>query len=313
MFRGVRPATIALGLVAVIQVAASQATSATKPIFPSNSDKKQTNATNAPPVIPWSGLQTDAERIARALEIRNTREGDIAEKTRADQNLSAQQKMADAAHATVIVASVEAFITLVGVMLVGWTLYHTKRAADEAKRAADAAHKQIVVTTAASEDQLRPYVHVSGMRYFFEAQGPNGKHAIAEITNGGQTPATYVEIGAICRASRPNQLDRIVPSNIEYTSWSAVGRQPITARFVPAQIQDAVTSCFDDQTRETKLFIVGKIKYADVFGCEYESEFIYFVSGVPGYDPSGIQMSRATGKVSTFRITKSPDTGMTAV
>ncbi|HVV65390.1 MAG TPA: hypothetical protein VHC42_07960 [Rhizomicrobium sp.] len=312
MSKGFRPATIALALASAMQVSAAQAITTTKLSIAGNSDKKQTNATTAPPVIPWSGFQTDAERIARALEVRNVREGDIAEKTRADQNLSAQQKMADAAHATVIVASVEAFITLVGVILVGWTLYHTKRAADEAKRAADAAHKQIAITTTASEDQLRPYVHVSGMRYFFEAQGPNGKHATAEITNGGQTPATYVEIGAVCRAAKPDQLDRMVPSNIEYTSWSAVGRQPITARFVPAQIQDAVTTCFGDQTRETKLFIIGKIKYADVFGCEYESEFIYFVSGVPGYDTSGIQMSRATGKLSTFRITKSPDIEVTA-
>ena len=80
-----------------------------------------------------SRLQSDVSRIARALEEANRHPGAAAEIQRAKENLKAQQDTAKWAAWMLLVGSVEAGITFIGVVLVGFTLAATRKAAGAAR------------------------------------------------------------------------------------------------------------------------------------------------------------------------------------
>src|SRR5258706_6625067 len=112
----------------VNQNAAPQTTAAPKNQIP----------TNLPPPFP-PAVQADIARIAKALESPNADPNAAAKERREIDDLKAQQDMAGWAGIMAGIAGFEAFITLTGVILVGYTLAATRAAAREAKRASDAA------------------------------------------------------------------------------------------------------------------------------------------------------------------------------
>ncbi len=93
-------------------------------------------------------------------------------------------------------------VTFMGIVLIGFTLFHTKRAADfaghmvdEAKATTQAAKESIKSTRISAERQLRAYVSIDIERMRF-----NPKSRKFEINylikNVGQTPAHNVQFGA---------------------------------------------------------------------------------------------------------------------
>ena len=187
MSRGYWLPAVALGLI----LTAAQAAPVKNAVRPNgNASQAQGQPVSASPPVSLTAIERNTDRVAKALEAQNTRESSAEENKRARENLEAQQKMANAASATVVVASVEATITLVGVLLVGWTLYHTRRAANEAKRAADAANKTVAQSEIFSKQDLRAYLGVEKMRVKSEV-GQKIRLRVP-IKNWGKTPARRI-------------------------------------------------------------------------------------------------------------------------
>ncbi|HEV2561185.1 MAG TPA: hypothetical protein VGT78_03500 [Rhizomicrobium sp.] len=92
------------------------------------------------PQIP-TALQADIDSIANTLKAENARAESKDEKQYASRYLKTQKHMAKWAGWMLVIAGIEAAITLIGVVLVGLTLKAARDSAREAQRAANAAEK----------------------------------------------------------------------------------------------------------------------------------------------------------------------------
>ncbi|WP_344185384.1 hypothetical protein, partial [Microbacterium flavum] len=151
------------------------------------------NATQTSP----SSLAPDLKRIAGALEAEARKPPSDYER----RNVEAQEMVAAWTPWIAIVATLEMFITAAGVILVGFTLYHTKRAADasrdaadEAKRASNAAEKSIKVARDVGRAQVRAYLGFDVISGDIAPGRPIKFHVRA--TNHGQSPAIDVAIAS---------------------------------------------------------------------------------------------------------------------
>jgi len=187
MFRRYWLPAIALGLI----LSAAQGAPVKNAARPhSDAAQAQTQPVSGAPPVARTAIDHNADRIAKALEAQNAREGSKEEDQRARDNLQAQQKMANAAASTVVVAAIEASLTLIGICLVGWTLYHTKRAAD-------AAHEAVKETRSIGQAQVRAYLSCVGAHYeIFEG---NIMFFVPRFKNTGASPASEIVVtGQVC-------------------------------------------------------------------------------------------------------------------
>ena len=240
-------------------------------------------------------VQNDLQRIARALEAANSKQQASDEKYRAEQDLHDQNEMARWAKWMFWDGIGETILTIIGVFLIWRTLIHTRKGAE-------AAASQVRIMRDASEDQLRPYVFISAAEYWWQ---DSRKFIRATCTNGGQTPATYIEIGCFSKAvDHVAHFARPIHNDLHYVSWSAVERDSESVQILPATIEADTATVKAAGFGKMQLFVLGRVKYGDVFGNEYESEFVYFIND-PRYNAiAGHKMSRATGKRVTFVMTK---------
>jgi hypothetical protein len=100
-----------------------------------------------------------------------------------------------------VAATASVVLTFVGIILIGWTLYHTKRAAtaavdmvDEAKATTRAADETVKVTRDIGQAQVRAYLHITGIA--FGVRSDRKIFVGVKIKNVGQSPAHYTHFVA---------------------------------------------------------------------------------------------------------------------
>jgi hypothetical protein len=149
-----------------------------------------------------------------------------------------------------------------------------------------------------SEHQLRPYVNVSGAEY----QWSTDFRVTLECTNSGQSPATFFDVGCVGAVRETGDTSGLtIPSDLDYNTWASLGagcRETVGIRRedCPALVREVMES-----GGKKRLLILGRVRYGDVFGNEYESEFIYFAAQI---DVNRVvKMSRATGRLKTYHKT----------
>ena|SRR5579872_4909257 len=79
-------------------------------------------------------VQADIERIAKALESANAERNSPQERRRAEENLETQREIAFWGKVIAGIAAFQAAVTLLGVVLVGFALAATRRAANAAEK-----------------------------------------------------------------------------------------------------------------------------------------------------------------------------------
>jgi len=290
MFRSYWLSVIAIGLALTAYAQAAPIKNASGSA--SRASETQTQSEAPTPAVPWASLQNDAERIAKALEAKNANDSSAEEDQRARDNLEAQQKMADAAHATVVVAILETCITLIGVLLVGWALYHTKRADDEAKRAADAARDSIAQSETFGRQELRAYVFVTAKT--LDLIGETTARVKVVFRNGGATPAYSISakfavwtqgVNGQNKTFAPTDGSEVPPFTLgpscEFSIWHIVD---ITSENL-ALIRG----------RWLGIFVGGEVTYSDAFQDKHRTTFEYYMSG-PSIDDEDRSMSYYEGK-----------------
>jgi hypothetical protein len=191
------------------------------------------------------------------------------------------------------------------------SLFFTGWAAYAASRAARAAEDSLKISRESSENQIRPYVHASAANFIWDGLGAR---VIVEVFNSGQTPAAYFEIGAVSRACQRGSSENIkIPTDLIYKRWTVLGGgkpktvviHDVTAEKPPDHfLIDARLTL--DAKGQSNFFILGRIKYGDVFGNEYETEFSFFVNDTrPTNDQAGgRQMMAPPGSFHAFCMTK---------
>lgn len=133
------------------------------------------------------------------------------ESSTAEKDLVAQERMAIAAERLVELTLGQIVLGVVGALLLGWTLWETR--------------KVVRVTDDAGIAQIRAYLSVKGVSLYSKFEAPHGEpqrrnvhltHS-ARIVNNGQTQAQNVRlVGDITLAgSYPNDQDRLVLRNYD--------------------------------------------------------------------------------------------------
>lgn len=180
-----RRGLIAVALIGSMAVGAAAQPTSENSHAPSNADQGYGKPQGEAPVALISVIERDIKRIAKALEAQNADENSREEKNRLQQNLDAQKKMANWAGKMFWVGISESAITLLGIILVGFTLRATKRAALAAEDA-------VIETRRIGEAQVRAYVDIDKaavtFRYDFV---PGEAFPLIAISakNSGQSPA----------------------------------------------------------------------------------------------------------------------------
>lgn len=209
-----------------------------------------------------------------------------------------------------IATAFSAMFTGIGVILIAFTLKYTKDTLTEAKAATKAANDTVTVTRQIGEDQLRPYVHISAARFYWDHIGPR---AIVSCQNSGQTPATFFEIRFHTRAIPVGDEREFIqpPDDVKPLPWPAMGGNCTDTAGLHNEQLAAEADIASRGSPFMNLFIFGVVRYGDIGGAEYESQFAYYSSGIGRTDVGSthkpVTMIRPTGKLKSFVMVKKPD------
>ena len=225
--------------------------------------------------LPLAGIHHNADRTAKPLKSNNAGDRRTKEDERAQEDLDAQKQMATAASNAVIVGGIEAFITFIGVLLVGWTLYHTKRAADaardaakEAKRASDTASDGLVQSEEQMQREMRAYVAVEpgGINWLIGRDDAIG-HVV--LRNVGKLPASEVYLLAHMKiAPRQNFVFTAPeePNIVQRTVQPGATMTQGTYKYLP--VNDVIQS-------GNYIFVYGIAYYRDGFNKRRYTRFCH--------------------------------------
>jgi hypothetical protein len=198
-------------------------------------------------------------------------EEDQAEADRQRQNesrdLNAQEAMAKWALWMVWVTAGTAALTFLSLILIGFTLRYTRKAAEhtegmltEARSTTKAANETVALTRQMGFVQSRAYVGFSEM---VGKLTPDGRIVVwAQIRNAGQTPATRVMATLEAHVIDGDELGSFNFSKNKYTSQNDIypGDMPRIADYVALEgrnVHEAVKS------GEVSIEIVGLVSYRD--------------------------------------------------
>ncbi|MET3612211.1 hypothetical protein ABID16_000516 [Rhizobium aquaticum] len=196
-------------------------------------------------------------------------------------DLCAQWKAADAAKASVDWARRSYFVSIGGTLIGFLTLVaaaaaavFAKKAADETKRSADAAHDSVAETRRIGEAQVRAYLALDPQAFGSPASAYT-KHVIdVKIRNTGQTPAKNITI-----QMNVFVLSKVYELGTDHTIEINYGNVPHSDIHVGGnseQITHILVGPFPEQERKLiadydthRLFLIGKVEYVDVFNCRH--------------------------------------------
>jgi hypothetical protein len=219
--------------------------------------------------------QADIERLTKAVEAIGASGSGPDEKKDAKDNLDAQRQMAEAARNTVIVASFEAAITFIGVLLVAWTLYHTKRAADAAQRTLNELESPFIYPVKVIIEWGQEIQYFDRYPNPTSGGAPGRPKATFRLQNFGRAPAILRSVGVgferlstMVESPRANHLSDAVTESV-------LQRDAITERPFSKVLQNELTREDYANLKEghSYLYIYGEVAFSDVGGIEYLQTF----------------------------------------
>lgn len=221
------------------------------------------------------------------IEAQSEKEQSQRSEYRSEKDLKAQEIMA-------FWTRLVGIFTGAGIILLGWTLSATRETLRQAELATDAAREATNETKRIGEAQVRAYLYVKEVEIRHANQG--GFEVWAKIDNSGQSPATFFEVSSfaincpcdeICSDKIPTRND-----SDETDTWSSLGaKQDTEAELCGGSVSQHTISSYLVGSTEN-LMIVGWVRYGDIIGREYISEFAfmgqmesYFEEWIKGKDP----------------------------
>jgi hypothetical protein len=217
---------------------------------------------------------TDAiDRCAKELEEYRLQTDDLIQQMRAADGAHAQAWIAYQGNKLSFLEVLGGFITLIAAIAAA---VYARQAGRETKRAADAAHEDLLHAKEVTKIQLRAYLDLEEAEVQKSNRIPNVHHRTFNISvkykNFGQTPALHaLDVSTfIFSADEPAfpdefpnhcQMGRVVHGS-DYTATDTFG--------VSDDQYDAI------QSGKTKLWMLGRCNYEDIYGTKYQ--FYYRVA-----------------------------------
>jgi hypothetical protein len=182
------------------------------------------------------------------------------------EDLQAQQDMALWAKAMFWAAFASVILTFVGICLIAWTLYYTRRAADAAVAAVDKAKSTLEVTRDIGSRQLRAYVGTSRV-YFRDFTPDRPISVVVEIQNFGQTPAYNYHTNLWLEVRPHPEAGTFHTKEIALTIGGETlmpgNRSIVICKFPHPKMDEIITAI---QNAQMALYLLGTIRYRDAFG-----------------------------------------------
>ncbi|MDF1732963.1 MAG: hypothetical protein P1U49_15775 [Minwuia sp.] len=232
--------------------------------------------------IDLTAIENLIKRIATAIEAEENQEDRSWEKDYASRDLDAQEGMAKWTFWILITTGASVVVTAAGVILVYFTLKHSRRAADAAfkmvdeakettkagKDAALAAFNQAKTAENAYRRLERPYLllrveHVGGLH----KPGSNTAHIKIRFHNHGRLPAVLVSV-------KLRLLDAPDPTNLRLSAWTERKIYEIidtggrSEEFV-VSVESATPGKSWNGKDATRLILVSRIEYLGPFGARH--------------------------------------------
>jgi hypothetical protein len=256
--RGAYPA-LGVALALLGQSAASEPPSASKDAEQTTTVARKaprdaSGPTNAAPV------ESDAQRIAAALEAKNTYDKSAEAQKDAHEAAGAARDAANWAGGMGIAAWLETAITGVGVLLVGLTLRQVKITADETKKAAKAAQDALDHARTSAQKELRAYVMFEELSIQWASDHSGTVQCMWKNTGLTPTRRAIVQVNLrINQAPLPDDFD-----------WADIDDEP-TGKIALGSGQQLPVFTVARLTRNSilsgilKINVWGWIEYSDVF------------------------------------------------
>lgn len=238
---------------------------------PAQQPNQQQAAPTPPPVVQQPIAEPDYYKIACEAP----KDHDAAD-------LCEQRRMAKAAEESVWWARLQTWLGGFGLIGVVITLAFTAVATKAASRSARTAERALT-------DLERPFVYVSipesGLGMFGDGRGSYERALVFECVNLGRTPADLLDIvDDFVEIDTGQWPDQIIPATGDRTlppgTVSAVDR--------PHQTRIQLAQRFGSQSTrgrlgiDTDAFLIGYVRYADVFGIRYITGFCAMYDIVSG-------------------------------
>lgn len=154
----------------------------------------------------------------------------------------------------------------------------TKRLASSAKQSANAARDAVRITEDTARLRLRAYVSVTGVAVESLPDAPERDRVIADMKNGGTTPALDVEsyiMGHLGPGDVPQETWLVYGASSGLKSILGAGDSSPFFRGVTRPKNTTVAGeCLKGQT----FMIFGYVRYRDVFGKAYETRFCAYMN-----------------------------------
>jgi len=296
MLRGCWHIVLAVGLALYASLAYSQdqpdAALEREPITEPRQDEgaaaRQGDAQNEDRAIPdYTPAFERIESAIRDLVSEKDENARQRQDNREKDDLEAQQNMAFWAKFMFWATVAAVIVTGMGVALVGFTLRHTRRAADyagdmvkEAKLTTAAANETISVTRDIGQKQARAYVGIGTVTVKMNDDGIIG--AVVEIENTGQTPALNVICGVtltICPFPLRKPLPTPKEPGVLRSSAILHGGKHVTIKGLTLPVPLSPEYQRDFTESKGAFFIHGAITYEDVFGEPHFTKFCLYYTG----------------------------------
>lgn len=216
-----------------------------------------------------------------------------ADAQRSDNDLYAQQEMADWAFLMAAGSAAGFLLSIIGIGLI----YVTFRAT----RQANAIARQVGI------DETQAYVHLKSIRWY---EAGDNFHFVFFVQNSGTTPCLRFTTSAIMTISQPGQPaiphDPITVNNV---GWSALpGNEVFTCDVAPAPA--IPIGQIRSRDKSDLLIVSGTIKYQTFYGDWFMSEFSFMGRGRgirTEKETDGTRMSRTPLPVRVFERIEQPE------
>jgi hypothetical protein len=283
--RGLIAVALSVAICGLVAAAYSQPNEGANP----NSDvtNYQSQAPTQPPTQPNPVtpriIQNDISRIANALETANAHPNAAEEQQQAIDNIKAQRAIAKWAKITAVIAGIDTIVTFIGVVLVGFTL-------DATRRAASAAVQTVEHMRGSTHTELRAYIGIRNNGTVFVpmiarvATGGEPVEAVRTEKNGtiaiytlnyGKTPARNA-------AMYFHIMDGDSPSSELNDGLCKLGANPQILH--PGQ---SFGKILGERKPFEPFFIYGYVDYSDIFGHRWRFRFAYSHDYKRLSDPKG--------------------------
>jgi hypothetical protein len=165
-----------------------------------------------------------------------------------------------------------------------------------------ATYRTLAHAEKSNEDTLKAYVHAARAYYMWDGRT---LACLLKVTNTGQTPATFFEIGATTLVGEAKRWSEIkIPDGLPRLTWVTLGAGERVSVGAPCDTEKASTDAMSViQDADKYLALIGRVRYGDIFGNTYESEFMFFSRTIfiTAGKPGKIKMSRGPSRLKTYQ------------